>query len=388
MPSIYPTPVPTGAPSSAPTVTLTDIGKAVIEIMFINMPVLVNDSDIFIWEEITSAHVLQYWEKQPLPVITVQQVSTELLKQEKEVMRRRRTQTTGDRVNYFYSQNLTYGTLRPNSLTEDDIFIRPFNRDESVYTIALLNSLNLPLDTDLTIAAIIVIEDGTPAPSPPPFTPTVPPVDNPSGEGGISTVVIVVVVVVALVAFLATMLVAYNYYRRGKEQRNHEAWASEQQRAEHQGEGDYGMRDPPTQISIQPSNQYQHQTSSGVGGAFPSSDGDSDIEPYSVAAGSNLMNDVDDGFLARDEYDDPPSAFGDSSQHEPPTSSLLGGEYDSGEEHEHHLNDGEEQLLTAPPDEMNRVSSYGSSVDEGPSLAAFNVMVTDIDDEIDEITHT
>jgi hypothetical protein len=388
LPSIYPTNMPTSVPSSAPTVTLMDISKAVIEIMFVNMPILTSDSDIFIWEEITSAHVIQYWEKQPLPAVIVQQASTDLLQQKEEVMRQRRTQTStaSNRVNYFYSQNLTYGTLRPNTLIEDEIFTRPFDRDESAYTISLLSALNLPLETDLTIADIIVIEDGTPVPSPAPIVPTIPPVNVPSDGSGISTTVTAVVVIMALLVFLGTMAAAYNYYRRSKEQRNHEAWASEQQRAEQERDDEaYGMRDTPTQISIQPSNQYQHQTSSGVGGAFPSSDDDSEIEPYSVAAGSNLMNeDGDESFPVRDEYYGP-LAFGDSSQHEPPTSNLLGGEYDSDEENE--LNEGE-QLMPAPLDGLGRVSSYGSSVDEGPSMSAFNVMVTDIDDEIDEISNT
>lgn len=334
------------------------------------MPVLTNESDILIWEQVTSDHVMNYWNGLPSTAVIVDAATTDLIRIEEQIAGRRR-RLQADRTSYVYSQNITYGVVRDTTLTENNIFLRPFQLDQSDYGIALVQALQLDPLLDMLIAEILIIEN---SPSGPPVeSPTdEPPVDDSPKSGGVSTLVIVIVVALALLVFLAT-LVSVCYYLRGRQRENEQNWSSEQQRA-----AKYPVENalPPSQININGGDPKEYD-SNRPGNYAGGGDDASDMEPYSVSAGSYLEK--DEAYQVRDEFEDPP--IGQDASLGPPTSSLLGADFDTDEEEEQ-LNDAEHLIMSTPLDN-NRVSSYGSSLDDTPSLSAFNVQVTDIDDGID-----
>lgn len=338
------------------------------------IPTITNETKLRIWEEETSQHVEQYWNTRPRPAIVIasESVVTSLI--DPDVRGR---QNGVPVANFSYSQSLRFGYLRPDSSivdNEDVIFTRPFVLSQQDYIDSLIEALELPFDPDpelVSISAIEIVDDGT---TPPTFPPT--PSSSPA-PGGASSATIIVSTLLAVLVLTALLIVGYLILSRRKRE-NQINWATENNREFNGEQLSFDQEEnPPSRIQV-PTTSYNNNNNQSDDG------GESDVAPFSMRADS--FPDPGQEDTPYDDYEEPIASLLEPSNSPPPN--LLGGaDYDS--------EDDDTELLdpfahpTTPmmeQHEMNRTASYGSgSMDDSPSLSAFNVTVIDIDDIDDDL---
>jgi hypothetical protein len=319
---------------------------------FKNMMDLENTSYIEIWQDTTSYHIEKYWNSRPFRQVVVQEVSTLLLRQEIVIIpqQRRRLADDGSLTklhNLYYQQNITLGYLRVNgrlAIDENAIFVEPFRRSEVEYTDNLAANLNVDPGTDIQLIQTEVLDGGNPTS------------DTSTGSGGSLSTGTIVLIVIASVIILTGGLGGYWYLRR-RQHENDKAWATEN--ARHVDEEDeFALDDDDYPVVVQSQGSSDREESAGDDG------NDEDTGPYSDPS-ENYLNQLPD-----DDEDDPRLPYTRDPAAEGPRSR---GTLDD-------ISDGESGEDVDPVSPNRATSSCGSSVDDPPSLSAFQVTVTDLDD--------
>ena len=140
---------------------------------------------------------------------------------------------------------------------------------------------------------------------------------------------------------------------------------------------------PPSRIQV-PTTSYNSNNNNNN----QSDEGEIDVAPFSM--GTDSFADAGQEDAPYDDYEEPIASMLEPSNSSPPN--LLGGaDYDSEDDDDD--DDAELDPFAHPPTtpmmeqhDLNRTASYGSgSMDDSPSLSAFNVTVIDIDDIDDDL---
>ena len=341
-----------------------------------NLPYLENETSVEIWKDATNNHVSVYWNNRPLSPINVVSVNTVLLQQENvtyangQRLRRLESGEVASQLRIYYEQNITFSYSLENDRIEDNedvIFLDPFERAEATYVDALVVGLNLgQKGADISILRLAVL-DGSP--SPPPTTSPIPTsapgnfVSN--ADGGLSVAAIAIIATVLLVV-LTGGLCGYLYLR--KRQHAHDmAWAADHARSmQREDEFSPEVEDYPTVVqSEQSSPREMHIVDEGD----EDSKDDDEMNAYSTGPSEAYHNDLpcDD-----DNDDDPTLPYTRDAGHQ-----VRGSvSYDDSSQVLDVDNDDE----IHPVSPLEATSSSGGSVNDPPSMWAFQVKVTDLDD--------
>lgn len=327
-----------------------------------NMMDLENTSSIQIWQDTTSDHIEKYWNSRPFPQIVVWEVSTQLLRQEIVITPPKQGRRLADEGtltplhNLYYQQNITGGYLRIDgrlTVDEDAIFVEPFKRDEADYTDTLAANLKMEPGSDIQLIRTVVLEGGN-------MYPTVAPTVNTStGSGGSLSTGTIVLIVIAAVIILTGGLGGYLYLRR-RQYEHDKAWATENARRVDE-EDEFALDDDDDDDDYPVVVQSQESSNGEEGGEDDMND--EDTGPYSDPP-ENYLNQLPD-----DDDDDPRSPY---------TRNTKQGARSRGTLDDISDDESQDEIPNANPNQAN--SSCGSSVDDPPSLSAFQVTVTDLDD--------
>ncbi len=150
---------------------------------FEGLPMLqMNDSNnsIFVWENITSQHVLSYWEALPIAHVVVTNVMTQFISQVlltesspstlNQVFNEEANATT---TRVTYDQTITFGILTRQEIQNvntDALFTRPFTSSSQDYVNALMRAFNTTEDVVLT-NMFVMLPTTSPSPAPSAATP-------------------------------------------------------------------------------------------------------------------------------------------------------------------------------------------------------------------------
>jgi len=273
-----------------------------------NLPPLETDTDQDVWEEVTADHVTTYWNGRKYSGVVVSKVTTQLVEQESvssssssdsNLFNRKkyRLLQEDELIRFSYNQQITFGYLDKESSIQDDeneLYFRPFQVDSQRYVDTLTDQLKLNLTSEIFLVShegqIVPTEAPTQVPSSPP---SVAPVLPPPSVPGTDTTTVVIIIISVAIGLMIIFIVGYfsNQRRRAKELKGEH---HHHQRGHRRGD----MDDDETSTPDVPISHIRAPAMSAY------SVDESDIDPYSVAAGSYLLSGDMNSNYGIDEADD------------------------------------------------------------------------------------
>ncbi|KAI2501457.1 hypothetical protein MHU86_12972 [Fragilaria crotonensis] len=371
-----PTNKPTISPSAFPTTDPIDITRGVVEMVLQNMPYM-NESSVGIWEQTTNKHVILYWNNRPFPTINIVNVNTVLLGQENVVLpdgqrfRRLENGEVTSQLSIQYEQNITLSNVAENDRIEDNqdvIFLDPFERDQATYVDNLVTNLNLgQMGAEINILRMAVLEGSPSVPTTLSPIPTGAPVSFVSNaDGGLS---VGAIALIATALFLVVTFGSIGYLYLRKRQHEHDlVWAADHARPiQREDEFTAEMEDYPT--VVQSGRSSPREMPIVDEGDEDSNDDDETVNAYSTGPSEAYLNDLpgDD-----DDEDDPTLPYTPDSGHHVRAAVSF-------DDSSHVLDvDNDEEIHPVSP--LEATSSSAGSVNDPPSMWAFQVKVTDLED--------
>mmetsp|Transcript_32748 Transcript_32748/g.48494 ORF Transcript_32748/g.48494 Transcript_32748/m.48494 type:complete len:677 (+) Transcript_32748:186-2216(+) len=389
-----PTIEPTYAPSAVPSVTMKDTSASLIVMQIYGIPFM-NESQKVMWQDFTSQHIRNYWEKTSKAGVIVEDVETIMLEQSNTTRKLREQhkktiqalntasenywaiQTKRENVKSVieYNQTINFGYTDENSRVKRDesiLFTEPFLFDKSTYTLMLEDVFNG--DDEIIVANVTVITLVTSPPtSGPNERPTPPPNDN-SQSGMNGTVLAVLVTVVLLIMAAVVFGFFYNNRRINKKREEADQWAA----------GEHRLI-PTQQNSKFGEGLADENVPRQIGATITTPNFPLDDVHYNMPASTFMSPDKDNSTSATstdpyNESDGGGSSLADSP-YSYPVDNLLGGT----NEEDYEFEDIEELDLLPSVDDnvLTHAPSFcgSSSIDDAPSLSGFNVTVMDIDED-------
>ena len=371
-----------------------------------------NETELIAFEEVASQHVRTYWnDLTSSSGVVVSLVTTSVTFQQETLARKRRRLQQGGAATistrFVYDQEITYGIVTDNSPVQsslDMLFFRPFSADSQRFLNDLRSSLFLTNQfQDLRVVSIGSMRVPTaapstqPTPSPPTPQPTLVPASNTNPNNNTenrrnSNTAIVVIIVVLVVVVLVVVFVVGYFVATRREQFFGSSDSRQRQQQQNQGRRPQRRRrkrgnkkelddDQSSVVELpQPgTNKSQHHPSM-------YSYEESDIDPYSVEAGSYRTNPDGSSFGVPSEIGGvgSESNFDDEGHH--PLGSALGPEPDNSMEDDFFgmpaADPSQQQQRRTPQNASPVSSSFGSmdTDDKEPSLSGFNLQIRHLDD--------